>query len=101
MKLNLKLAQDREQANADQLAATEKLGNQAAFLEDRLRVVSNERKSALEQVSFLKSQIESRSLKHAYNLRRVTYEAKKVLTDGYLDVLMSFKEKMGEEKGLG
>ncbi|KAF2609083.1 hypothetical protein F2Q68_00045739 [Brassica cretica] len=36
-------------------AAAEKLGNQAASLEARLRVVSNERKSALEQVSFLKA----------------------------------------------
>ena len=47
------MAQDRERANAAQLAAAEKLGDQAASFEARLRVVSNERKSALEQVSFL------------------------------------------------
>ncbi|KAF3526281.1 hypothetical protein F2Q69_00048139 [Brassica cretica] len=49
LKLSLKMAHDREHANAAQLAAAEKLGNQAASLEARLRVVSNERKSALEQ----------------------------------------------------
>ncbi|KAL0759238.1 hypothetical protein Bca101_075388 [Brassica carinata] len=42
LKLGLKMAQDRERANAAQLAAAEKLGNQAASLEARLRVVSNE-----------------------------------------------------------
>ena len=52
MKLGLKMAQDRERANAAQLAAAEKLGNQAASLEARSRAVSNERKSALEEVSF-------------------------------------------------
>ena len=52
LKLGLKMAQDRECANAAQLAAAEKLGNKAASLEARLRVVSNERKSALEHVSF-------------------------------------------------
>ncbi|KAF2559585.1 hypothetical protein F2Q68_00016816 [Brassica cretica] len=55
LKLGLKMAQDRERANAAQLATAEKLGNQAASLEARLRVVSNERKSALEQVSFLEA----------------------------------------------
>ena len=52
LKLGLKMAQDREHANSAQLAAVEKLGNQAASLEARLRVVSNERNLALEQVSF-------------------------------------------------
>ncbi|KAF2546550.1 hypothetical protein F2Q70_00022600 [Brassica cretica] len=49
------MAQERERANAAQLAAAEKLGNQAALLESRLQVVSNEKKSALEQVSFLEA----------------------------------------------
>ncbi|KAF2532101.1 hypothetical protein F2Q70_00030907 [Brassica cretica] len=66
LKLGLKMAHDRKRANAAQLAATEKLGNQAALLEARLRVVSNERKSALEQ---------------------------KALADNYLDVVISLKEK--------
>ncbi|KAF3544450.1 hypothetical protein DY000_02009260 [Brassica cretica] len=38
LKLGLKMAQDRERANAAQLAAAEKLGNQAASLKARLRV---------------------------------------------------------------
>ncbi|KAF3578273.1 hypothetical protein DY000_02030482 [Brassica cretica] len=38
LKLGLKMAQDQERANAAQLAAAEKLGNQAASLEARLRV---------------------------------------------------------------
>ena len=58
LKLGLKMAQDRERANAAQLATAEKLGNQAALLEARLRVVSNERKSALEQVSVLEAKVE-------------------------------------------
>ncbi|WZZ33034.1 hypothetical protein YC2023_016435 [Brassica napus] len=37
LKLGLKMAQDRERANAAQLAAAEKLGNQAASFEARLR----------------------------------------------------------------
>lgn len=37
-------------------------------------------------------------MKHADDLRRVTYEAKKVLADSYLDVLMSFKEKWEKKK---
>ncbi|KAF2560903.1 hypothetical protein F2Q70_00016820 [Brassica cretica] len=45
LKLGLKMAQDRERANAAQPAAAEKLGNQAASLEVRLRDVSNERKT--------------------------------------------------------
>lgn len=44
LKLGLKMAQDRERAKAAQLAAAEKLGNQAATVEARLRVVSNERR---------------------------------------------------------
>ena len=48
LKLGLKMAQDRERANAVQLAVAKKLGNQAATLEACLRVVSNERRSALE-----------------------------------------------------
>ena len=47
-KIGLKMAQDRERANAAQLAVAEKLGNQAATLEACLRVVSNERRSDLE-----------------------------------------------------
>ncbi|KAF3525888.1 hypothetical protein F2Q69_00047798 [Brassica cretica] len=39
LKLGLKMAQDRERANAAQLAAAEKLGNQAALLEARLKEV--------------------------------------------------------------
>ncbi|KAF2556279.1 hypothetical protein F2Q68_00014201 [Brassica cretica] len=55
LKLGLKMAQDRERANAAQLATVEKLGNQAASLEARMRVMSNERKSAMEKVSFLEA----------------------------------------------
>ncbi|KAG2269393.1 hypothetical protein Bca52824_063948 [Brassica carinata] len=55
LKLGLEMAQDRERANAAQLATVEKLGNQAASLEARLRVMSNERKSAMEKVSFLEA----------------------------------------------
>ncbi|XP_013632834.1 PREDICTED: uncharacterized protein LOC106338394 [Brassica oleracea var. oleracea] len=84
LKLGLKMAQDRECANAAQLAAAEKLGNQAASLEARLRVVSNERKSALEQFSD--------------DLRRATHEAKTTMADSYLDVLVSLKEKWEKKK---
>ena len=52
LKFGLKMAQDRERANAAQLAAAVKLGKEAASLEARLRVVSSVRKSALEQVFF-------------------------------------------------
>ncbi|KAF3604231.1 hypothetical protein F2Q69_00035795 [Brassica cretica] len=93
-----KLAKERERANADQLIAAEKLENQAASLEARLCVVGNEMKSALEQVSFLEAQIESRSSTHADELRRATYEAKKALADSYLDVLISLKEKWEKKK---
>ncbi|KAF3515450.1 hypothetical protein DY000_02058465 [Brassica cretica] len=97
LKLGLKMAQDRD-ANAAQLAAAEKLGNQAASLEARLRVVSNERKLALEQVSFLEAKIESSANKFSDDLRRATYDAKKALADSYLDVLVSLKEKCEKKK---
>ncbi|KAF3499382.1 hypothetical protein F2Q69_00043336 [Brassica cretica] len=93
LKLGLKMARDRERGNAVQLAAAEKLGNQAASLEARLRVVSNERNSALEQVSFLEVTFESSANKFSDDLRRATYDAKKALADNYLDVLVSLKEK--------
>ena len=93
LNLCLKMTQDRERAKAAQLAAAKKLGNQAASLKARLRVVSNERKSALEQVSFLEAKIESSASKFADDLRRATHDAKKALADNYLDVLRSPKEK--------
>ncbi|KAF3536385.1 hypothetical protein F2Q69_00022374 [Brassica cretica] len=80
------------------LAAAEKLGNKAASLEDRLRVVSNKRKSALEQDSFLEAKIESSSAKFADDLRRATYDAKNGLADSYLYVLISLKEKWEKKK---
>ena len=98
LKLGLKIAQDRERANVAQLAAAEKLGNQAASLEARLRVVSNERKSALEQVSFLEVKVESSANKFSNDFRRATYDAKKALVDSYLDVLVSLKEKWEKKK---
>ncbi|KAF2585792.1 hypothetical protein F2Q70_00036202 [Brassica cretica] len=98
LKLGLKMAQDRERANAAQLAAAEKLGNQAASLESRMRVVSNERKSALEQVSFLEAKVESSANKFSDDLRRATYDAKKAMADSYLDVLVSLKEKWEKKK---
>ena len=94
LKHGLNMAQDRERANAAQLAAAEKLGNQAVSLEARLRVVSNERKSTLEQVSFLEAKVESFANKFSDDLRRATYDAKKALADSYLDVL----GKVGEEE---
>lgn len=48
LNIGLKMAQDREHANAAQLTSAEKLGNQAASLKARLRIMSNERKSVLE-----------------------------------------------------
>ncbi|KAF2574660.1 hypothetical protein F2Q70_00004491 [Brassica cretica] len=98
LKLGLKMARDRERGNAVQLAAAEKLGNQAASLEARLRVVSNERNSALEQVSFLEATFESSANKFSDDLRRATYDAKKALADNYLDVLVSLKEKWEKKK---
>ncbi|KAF3576475.1 hypothetical protein DY000_02031641 [Brassica cretica] len=73
LKLGLKMAQDRECANAAQLAAAEKLVNQAASLEARLRVFSDD-------------------------LRRATHEAKTTMADSYLDVLVSLKEKWEKKK---
>ena len=98
LKLGLNMAQDWERANAAQLAAAEKLGNQAASLEARLRVVSNERKSALEQVSFLEAKVESSANKFSDDLRRATHEAKKTMADSYLDVLVTLKEKWEKKK---
>ncbi|KAF2594179.1 hypothetical protein F2Q70_00042939 [Brassica cretica] len=69
--------------------------NKAVSLEARLRVVSNERKSTLEQVSFLEAKVESSANKFSDDLRRATYDAKKALADSYLDVL----GKVGEEEG--
>ena len=60
------------------LAAAEKLGNQAASLEARLRVVSNERKSTLEQVSFLEAKAESSANKFSDDLRRQLMMLKKL-----------------------
>ncbi|KAF2548577.1 hypothetical protein F2Q70_00023086 [Brassica cretica] len=97
-KLGLKMAQDRERANAAQLAAAEKLGNQSASLEARLRVVSNERKLALEQVSFLEAKVESSANKFSDDLRRATYDAKIALADSYVDVLVTLKEKWEKKK---
>ncbi|KAF3504873.1 hypothetical protein F2Q69_00042995 [Brassica cretica] len=98
LKLGLKMAQDRERTNAAQLATAEKLGNQAASLEPRLRVVSNERKSTLEQVSFLEAKVESSANMFSDDLRRAAYDAKKALADSYLDVLVSLKEKWEKKK---
>ncbi|KAF2577834.1 hypothetical protein F2Q68_00002498 [Brassica cretica] len=98
LKLGLKMAQNRECANAAQLAAAEKLGDQAVSFEARLRVVSNERKSALEQISFLEAKVESSANKFSDDLRRETREAKRAMTDSYLDVLASLKEKWEKKK---
>ncbi|KAF3516906.1 hypothetical protein DY000_02058873 [Brassica cretica] len=93
LKLGLKMARDRERANAAQLATADKLGNQAASLEARLRVVSNERKSALEHVSFLEAKVASSANEFSDDLCHATYDAKKALADSYLDVLVYLKEK--------
>ncbi|KAF2534619.1 hypothetical protein F2Q70_00029441 [Brassica cretica] len=98
LKLGLKMAQDRERANAAQLAAVEKLGDQAASFEAHLRVVRNERKSALEQVSFLEAKFESSANKFSDDLRRATRGAKNIMADSYLDVLVSLKEKWEKKK---
>ena len=100
LKLGLKMAQERERANAAQLAAAEKLGNQAASLEARLRVVSNERKLSLEQASFLEAKAESSANKFSDDLRRATYDAKMALADSYLDMLVSLKEKWEKKKAV-
>ncbi|XP_013624667.1 PREDICTED: uncharacterized protein LOC106330802 [Brassica oleracea var. oleracea] len=70
----------------------------AASLEARLRVVSNERKLALEQVSILEAKVESSANKFSDALRRATYDAKKALADSYLDVLVSLKENWKKKK---
>ena len=98
LKVGMKMAQDRERANAAQLAAAEKPGNHAASLEARLRVVCNERMSALEQVSLLEAKVESSTNKFSDDLRRSTYDAKKTLADIYLNVLISLKEKWEKKK---
>ncbi|XP_013632728.1 uncharacterized protein LOC106392923 [Brassica napus] len=100
LNLGLKMAQNRERANAAQLAAAEKLGNQAASLEACLRVVSNEKKSALEQVSFLEAKVESSANKFSVDFRRATREAKKTMVDSYLDVLVFLKEKWEKKKAV-
>lgn len=86
---------------AAQLDGAEKQGNQAASLEARLRVIGNERKTALEQVSFYggADRIFCEYI-YADDLPCVTYEAKKVLADDYLDVLMSLKEKWEKKKAV-
>ncbi|KAF2551408.1 hypothetical protein F2Q68_00034013 [Brassica cretica] len=70
----------------------------AATLEARLRVMSNESKSALEQVSFLEAKVESSAYKFSEDLRRATHDAKKALADSYLDVLESLKENWEKKK---
>ena len=60
--------------------------------------MSNERKSAHEQVSFLEAKVESSANKLSNDLRRATDYAKKALADSYLDVLVSLKEKWGKKK---
>ncbi|WZY78230.1 hypothetical protein YC2023_024614 [Brassica napus] len=80
LNIGLKMAQDREHANAAQLTSAEKLGNQAASLKARLRI------------------IESSSSKFADDLHRTTYDAKKTLADNYLDVLISLKKKWEKKK---
>ncbi|KAF3509805.1 hypothetical protein F2Q69_00009817 [Brassica cretica] len=98
LKLGLKMALDRERANAAQLGAAEKLGNQAASLEARMRVVSNRRKLVLEKASFLEAKVESSANKFSDDLRRATYDAKRDLANSYLDVLVSLKEKWEKKK---
>ena len=98
IKLGLKMAQDRECANAAQLAVIENLGNQAATLEALLRVVRNERRSALEQISVLEAEVESSANKFADDHRRAIYDSKKVMGDSYLEVLVSLKEKWEQKK---
>ncbi|KAF3555955.1 hypothetical protein F2Q69_00015089 [Brassica cretica] len=78
LKLGLKMDQDRERANAAQLAAAEKLGNQAASPEA--------------------PKVESSANKLSDDLRRATNYAKKALADSYLDMLVSLKEKWEKKK---
>ena len=93
------MAQDRGRANAAQLEAAEKLGNQAVSLEARLRVVSNERKLALEQVSFLEAKVESSVNKFSDDLRRATYDAKTGSGGQLLGRVGVSERKVGEEEG--
>ncbi|KAF2580256.1 hypothetical protein F2Q68_00005515 [Brassica cretica] len=73
LKLGLKMAQDRERANAAQLAAAEKLGNQAASLEARLRV----------------------------DIRRASRVARRDIATRYREILESLKDKwMSKKKGV-
>ncbi|KAL0853730.1 hypothetical protein Bca101_058882 [Brassica carinata] len=88
-------------ANAAQLAAAEELGNQAASLEARLRVIENERKSALEQVSYLEGRIESSTAKYVEDLRHATYEAKKTSAIMNNNFLASSQLSRLEVKGTG
>lgn len=46
----------------------------------------------------MEAHIESFAIEHADDLRRATYEAKKILADSYLDVLISLKEKWVRKK---
>ncbi|KAG5393250.1 hypothetical protein IGI04_023213 [Brassica rapa subsp. trilocularis] len=92
------IKKDQERASAAQLSTAEKLGNHAATSEARIQVVSNERKSALENVSYFEAKVESFANKFSDDLRHATYDAKKVLEDSYLDVLVSLKEKWEKKK---
>ncbi|KAF2600943.1 hypothetical protein F2Q68_00008708 [Brassica cretica] len=83
---------------SDELYEIKKLEDQAASFEARLRVVSNERNSALEQVSFLEAKVESSANKFSDELRRTTREAKRAMADSYLDVLATLKEKWEKKK---
>ncbi|KAF3542041.1 hypothetical protein F2Q69_00020360 [Brassica cretica] len=83
---------------SDELYEIKKLEDQAASFEARLRVVSNERNSALEQVSFLEAKVESSANKFSDELRRTNREAKRAMADSYLDVLATLKEKWEKKK---
>ncbi|KAL0885998.1 hypothetical protein Bca101_009981 [Brassica carinata] len=88
-------------ASVTQLAAAEKLGDQTTSLEARLWVAENERKSALDQVSYLEGKIESSAARHADDLRRATYEAKKILAIMNNNLLDSGRLNCLEAKGTG
>ena len=60
--------------------------------------MSNERNSALEQVSFLEAKVESSANKFSDELRRTNREAKRAMADSYLDVLATLKEKWEKKK---
>lgn len=61
-------------------------------------MIGNERKATLERFSLLKAKIESSAIEHADALHRATYEAKNILVDSYLDVLISLKDKWERNK---